>query len=324
MARLTILQASQQGFGSTLTIHRHIKDGDLPIYEEGGAKLLEVDDLITLFGEPGNRVSNDRTIASAVGQIDIYEYDRMKSELDQKNKKNMWLAADLAEVVRELKEKEIKFEAERDRLLKILEQAQALLLREAKRAGAGLKRADGSTPMSNRFATDGHAAGLTESQPPTNLETVLIDSDAGPLTIPSERELFQGEISTSLEEMPTFKGDGSAASPSVEATSPNAQTDTSETAPETLPNPKGSQPTIIVKDENRPKKRPKSRIGANPVNPLIPPLEDETDTPRKSRLFGTMTWILLSALVGCGAVFFKFQPQIMSSVAEITKVLGRP
>ena len=55
----------------------------------------------------------------------------MKSELDQKNKKNMWLAADLAEVVRDLKEKEVKFEAERDRLLKILEQAQALLLREA-------------------------------------------------------------------------------------------------------------------------------------------------------------------------------------------------
>ena len=328
MARLTILQASQQGFGSTLTIHRHIKDGALPVYEEGDAKLLEVDDLISLLGEPGNQISDDRTIGAAVDQIDIYEYNRMKSELDQKNKKNMWLAADLAEVVRDLKEKEVKFEAERDRLLKILEQAQALLLREAKRAGAGLKTADGSTPGPNGFATDGHVAGLTESQPPAVLETGSIATDAGPLAIPSEGKLFQGEVSTSLEGMPTegmstFKGDGSAALLSVDAASPNEQTDASEIALETLPDPNIGPPPIIVEDEIRPKKRAKSRIGVNPVNPLVPPLEDEVETPSKSRLLGTLTWILLLALVTCGAVFVKFQPQIMSSFAEIMKVLGR-
>jgi hypothetical protein len=52
MARLTILQASQQGFGSTLTVYFYIKDGSLPINEEGDAKLLEVDYLIMLLGEP--------------------------------------------------------------------------------------------------------------------------------------------------------------------------------------------------------------------------------------------------------------------------------
>jgi len=110
----------------------------LPIYEEDDVKLLEVDDLIPLLGEPG-APDNDNETARDPENLDIYEYNRMKSELDQKNKKNMWLTADLAEATRDLKEKEADFNAERDRLLKILEQAQALLLREAKRAGAGLK-----------------------------------------------------------------------------------------------------------------------------------------------------------------------------------------
>jgi hypothetical protein len=251
----------------------------------------------------------------------------MKSELDQKNKKNMWLAADLAEVVRDLKEKEVKFEAERDRLLKILEQAQALLLREAKRAGAGLKKPDGSTPMPNGVVADAHAADLTEAPPPTVLETATNDSESGPLTIPSEGQMYQGEISTSPEEMPAFSDGGSTASPSLDAMSPNAPnapTDTSETLPKILTDPIGDPPTIIVEEENRPKRRAKSRIGVNAVNPLVPPLEDEVDIPRKSRLLGTMTWILLAAIVACGAVFVKFQPQIMSSGAEIMKVLGRP
>jgi uncharacterized protein involved in exopolysaccharide biosynthesis len=56
-----------------------------------------------------------------VDQIDIYEYNLTNSDLDQKKKKNKWLEADLAEVVRELKDKEAKCEAEHDRLLKVLE-----------------------------------------------------------------------------------------------------------------------------------------------------------------------------------------------------------
>jgi len=139
--------------------------------------------------------------------------------------------------------------------------------------------------------------------------------------------MYQGEISTSPEEMPAFSDGGSTASPSLDAMSPNAPnapTDTSETLPKILTDPIGDPPTIIVEEENRPKRRAKSRIGVNAVNPLVPPLEDEVDIPRKSRLLGTMTWILLAAIVACGAVFVKFQPQIMSSGAEIMKVLGRP
>jgi len=46
-----------------------------------------------------------------VDLIDIYEYNRMNCHLNKKNKKNKWLSADLAEVVRALKDKEAKFEA---------------------------------------------------------------------------------------------------------------------------------------------------------------------------------------------------------------------
>ena len=176
MARLTILQASQQGFGSTLTIHRHIKDGSLPMYEEGDVKLLEVDDLIALFGEPG-APTNDNQSISDPAEIDIYEYNRMKSELDQITKKNLWLAADLAEVGREIKEKEATFHAERARLLKILEQAQALLLREAKRAGAGLKKNDISGLNLNQAPEQ---ASPEQQQPPVNGDAIAPDSGSMP------------------------------------------------------------------------------------------------------------------------------------------------
>ena len=92
MARLTILQASQQGFANTLTIHRCIKDGQLPVHEEGDTKLLEVDDLVGVFGEPGGTATADDETQPANtnlngNSIDIGEYNRLKVELDQKNKK---------------------------------------------------------------------------------------------------------------------------------------------------------------------------------------------------------------------------------------------
>jgi hypothetical protein len=302
MARLTILQASQQGFGSTLTIHRHIKEGSLPVYEEGDVKLLEVDDLITLLGEPEGAVFADEQTAAAVDNIDIYEYNRMKSELDQKNKKNMWLAADLAEVVRELKEKEAKFEAERTRLLKVLEQAQALLLREAKRAGGGATNDQLVTSKPGAPATNGDAGNAANEEAPATPEFASSNSESGNSDV--ERSPISG---LSHEKLP-FSDDehGGAA-----AAFNDAPTDSNSTAP-----------NIVIDDETRPKKRSKSRNGVNPVNPLVPPMEDSDDKPPKSRLMSTTGWLILVTLVGSGLVVFEFRTQIVSSVEHIMKTLG--
>jgi len=312
MARLTILQASQQGFGSTLTIHRHIKDGSLPIYEEGDVKLLEVDDLIFLFGEPG-APDNDNKSTAEPAEVDIYEYNRMKSELDHKTKKNMWLSADLAEAVRDLREKEANFHAERDRLLKILEQAQGLLLREAKRAGAGLKKKDVSALNIDQPAAAPRMADLAA---PPQAPTLENDGPA-PMAVPPEGEISLGgpvpEAEMSIEEMLDLKRDAAkeSAAPQEMENAP------SEPTPDILNRARGDAPPIILDEEERQKRR------GNAANPLIPPLEEEEDeAPPKSRLMGTMAWLLLLSVVGCGLVFLKFKPQIMTSIEEIMRVLG--
>ena len=327
MARLTILQASQQGFGSTLTIHRHIKDGSLPVYEEGDNKLLEVDDLISLLGEPGAPL-NDEQVTAVADRIDIYEYNRMKSELDQKNKKNMWLAADLAEVVRELKDKEAKFDAERDRLLKVLEQAQALLLREGKRIGGGVKNVDGSAVPLDQVAANGDAANLAQPQAPAFPENKSLDTPMDPpVAQPPGNDTSGDETAimpnVSLGEPLPPKGEENLAVPTLDAESPDAGPTPAMIIPglpsETLAD---DPPSIIVDAENRPKNRAKSRNSVNPVNPLIPPPEEAVDEPKKSRLMSTTTWLLLLTLVGGGFVFFKFRTQIMSSVEQIMKTLS--
>lgn len=326
MARLTILQASQQGFGSTLTIHRHIKDGSLPVYEEGDVKLLEVDDLISVLGEPGIPMNDNLTPATEPDQIDIYEYNRMKSELDQKNKKNMWLAADLAEVVRELKEKEAKFEAERTRLLKVLEQAQALLLREAKRAGGAVGKADVSALKIDQVAASGDAGGVPEGQGPAVPDEA---PPAPPITQESDMPVGGNPSmpGMSAEEITPPNGVDPGALPTLDA-GPADFESKSDSVPSELPSgdsgdTKGDDPPIMADGKTGPRRRAKSRNGVSPVNPLVPPFEDGDDeAPEKSRLLSTTTWIMLITLVSAAVVFFEFRTQVMTSVENIMKSLG--
>jgi len=331
MARLTILQASQQGFGSTLTIHRLIKDGSLPVYEEGDAKLLEVEDLIALLGEPaGTTTVTDSQTSPTAERVDIYEYNRMKSELDQKNKKNMWLAADLAEVVRELKEKEARFDAERNRLLKVLEQAQALLLREAKRAGGTLKNGDGSALTLDQFTDNGDAAGFHQNQLPPGPEPMSAGpmmearSEAPNARMPGEEKPFMAEPAFQTEQPPEdahslshlpFDNSVSAA----EAMPDPANSDISV---EPLADTEGDLPAITADENKKRKKSPKLKHDSPPINPMTPSLPDAEAAPRKSGLLRTTTWLVLLTLVGVGAVAFEYRIQVLKSVVKIMRTLG--
>jgi hypothetical protein len=311
MARLTILQASQQGFGSTLTIHRHIKDGTLPVYEEGDTKLLDVDDLISVFGEPGEPggAAGDRVAPAANGQIDIHEFNRIKAELDQKNKKNMWLAADLAEVVRELKEKEASFEKERNRLLTVLEQAQALLLREAGKDGE-LKTALDQTGDATAVADAMGAFDASTDQQPidTGIETgaAIATGDQPDLETPAAP--IDNPVAQSLEGL----------LPKLEASPADAG----------IPEPSddnvigaeaGIDHTI---ESNIDVPEPDQTGMQTEQNPLMPPLDDPNASLKKTRSIGVTTWVLLIAMIGGGFLAFEYRAHVIAGLSKLGKIVS--
>lgn len=53
MARITITEAMKRGFASKPTIYRRIKDGSLSTHLDGKTRVLDVADLVQVFGEPG-------------------------------------------------------------------------------------------------------------------------------------------------------------------------------------------------------------------------------------------------------------------------------
>lgn len=322
MARLTILQASQQGFGSTLTIHRHIKDGTLPVYEDGDTKLLDVDDLIAVFGEPSIAVS-DTVAPAANGQVDIHEFNRIKAELDQKNKKNMWLAADLAEVVRELKEKEASFEQERNRLLTVLEQAQALLLREAGKDGklkAAAEKA-GTTTLSSEEPPPVSEPPETDEIPEDSSADVSIefgaDIDTGeqrkpdPISVgvtePAEQTL--DDLLPKLGITPPNK----SADDAIEIKNESATFATS--ADSSLDMPERAADDIVPD-------APSTDEATPDINPMMPPLEDPDTMPRKNRSVSTTTWIMLIAMIGGGFLLFEYRTNVIAGLNKLGKLVS--
>jgi len=117
MARVTILQAAKAGYASRQTVYRKVNAGELPVHEVGGKKLVDVADLIRVFGEPGeNKGDAGALTGPAVADRAIADQD-----IDR-------LRADLTAAEAELRESRDKIEAqgddarhERDRLLGLVE-----------------------------------------------------------------------------------------------------------------------------------------------------------------------------------------------------------
>ncbi len=51
MARISISEAANHGYAARMTIYRAIKDGRLTTHLEGQKKLLDIADLVSVFGE---------------------------------------------------------------------------------------------------------------------------------------------------------------------------------------------------------------------------------------------------------------------------------
>jgi hypothetical protein len=314
MARLTILQASQQGFGSTLTIHRHIKDGLLPIYEDGDTKLLEVRDLISVFGEPRTSIVPDNRPA-ANGPADSRDVGRLRAELEQAQKKNMWLQADLAEAVREVKEKEAKFDRERERLLTVLEQAQALLLRAEGKIGP-IKPAAAATAKTEETARADASAPAME--PASGMKTPEMPASETRAGEPESGDAGPAPANIGTHDLTgieTIKGNGPDASADPDADRIVAARMTPEQ--EKLFAPFGDKP------EAEPADKPAKKAEKENLNPLIPPLEDPNAKPADSgRALGAMTWLLLFVLAGGGFVFYEYRIKVLAGVAKVLQAFS--
>jgi flagellar motility protein MotE (MotC chaperone) len=119
MARITISEAARHGYAARPTIYRHIKSGKLSIIEEGDQKLIDVVELVRVYGEPGGKKAQDGAADAQVAVLES-ERDRLKGDLER-------MEARLREAEEETRAEREKAEKERDRLLGIVENAQKQL-----------------------------------------------------------------------------------------------------------------------------------------------------------------------------------------------------
>ena len=63
MAKITIAEAAQKGFASRPTIYRAIKTGTLSAEKKDGNSLIDVAELIRVFGEPSQKSESGETSA---------------------------------------------------------------------------------------------------------------------------------------------------------------------------------------------------------------------------------------------------------------------
>ena len=114
MARITITEAAKQNYKSRSTINKDVRSGKLPSFEERGVKVVDIADLIALYGEPG---SSETAVPIPTTKADANR-DRENEELKAELQKAQ---AELAEARRAIDDKDKAATEERQRLLDLVE-----------------------------------------------------------------------------------------------------------------------------------------------------------------------------------------------------------
>ena len=127
MARVSISEAAKRGYAARMTIYRAIKDGRLTTQMEGKKKLLDIADLVSVFGEPGKKPSPDQAEAVEVGGL-LSERDLLREE-------NERLRRDLETARREVTDERDHGRKREDELLEMVFLTQKLLEDQTSRKG---------------------------------------------------------------------------------------------------------------------------------------------------------------------------------------------
>ena len=116
MAQITITAAAKQGFKSRAQINKDVRSGKLPSTVERGRKVVDVADLVRLYGEPGADPVRPGPGLAATEQ-----------DLETAQAAQARLEAELREAQDALAAKDADAAKERDRLMGMVEQSNALL-----------------------------------------------------------------------------------------------------------------------------------------------------------------------------------------------------
>tara|TARA_Y100001938_G_scaffold124793_1_gene175138 strand:+ start:103 stop:561 length:459 start_codon:yes stop_codon:yes gene_type:complete len=117
MARITITEAAKQKYKSRSQINKDVRSGRLSSFEERGRKVVDVADLIALYGEPGSKAAPAPIPTTKADADRDRENEELKVELQQ-------IKAELADARRTIDDKDKAATEERQKFMELVENSQ--------------------------------------------------------------------------------------------------------------------------------------------------------------------------------------------------------
>lgn len=121
MPLISASEAARRGFTSRPTIYRRIKDGRLSIHQQGDKRLLDVAELVRVFGDPSDR---SKPPVPEIPIEDAIRIGRLEADAERLQVEVNRLRQERDQARQEASEEREQGRQERDRLMGILETAQ--------------------------------------------------------------------------------------------------------------------------------------------------------------------------------------------------------